>query len=279
MTGLRNERLEAELLEETEDGCCAGGEDGKPEALLGQLDRGKGRHLHARRQNDGVRVADVEAGGDVDELHGIEAPHLEVVRNLEAHDVDDLETGLGQVVDDERGDRLHVGGDERDPRRAQGFDPVDERARAAHDGSRSAVLGGQAMEALLSLPVKAGRLRHQRHEAGVRNRVHTRVGELESAPVAVVDHALQLLLRHGVEAGSARMDGEALGPDLLATTEHLGDLGLHRRVRARDDQTDPGRFHHVRLRRRGCQRARTKDTRASAALDSPRCVRTVASTR
>jgi hypothetical protein len=57
--------------------------------------------LHARRQDHGVGAADVEAGGDVDELRRVEAADLEVVRHLEADEIDDLDTGLAEVVDHE----------------------------------------------------------------------------------------------------------------------------------------------------------------------------------
>ena len=66
------------------------------------------------------------------------------------------------------------------------------------------------------------------------------------APVRLRVHRDQFLLGHVLHAHPRRMEGEALGENLLPRPEQSRNLGLHRDVRTRDDLPDTiGFFSHA----------------------------------
>ncbi len=70
------------------------------------------------------------------ELVRVERRHGSVVGHLEADRVRDLDSRVLEVRDDEPRELWEIRGDDPDPPRAEGVQPVDERAGGRDDGRR-----------------------------------------------------------------------------------------------------------------------------------------------
>ena len=98
------------------------------------------------------------------------------------------------------------------------------------------------MQAPLGLTMVALAHTHDRDEAGITNDVDACVREFDRAAVGIRVHRRQFLPCDPLHAHTAGVEGKpGIGG---AGPQYPGNLGLHRRVRARNDLPDPkGGFH------------------------------------
>ena len=85
------------------------GDGGDTGRILDALDGGQRRHLHAGRGHDHVGTLGVQAFHVVQQLQRIATAHLQVVGDLEADGIDDLDAFVLDVLHHQVGQRPHVG--------------------------------------------------------------------------------------------------------------------------------------------------------------------------
>ena len=174
------------------------------------------------------------------EVVRIERGDCSVLGDLEADRVSDLDARVLDVRDDELRELLEIGRDDPDPARAERMERVDERARGRDDGRSSMLLLENRFDLRLCRAVAPRALRHDRDQARGGDDVRPQVRELRRRAFGLLVHGAQPLGRHVLHPQACAVEGErVLRPCALAGAQKRGDLGLHRRVRARHEQPDP----------------------------------------
>lgn len=239
VSGAGRHGRQAEGAQQLVDGADGRGDHGLAQSLLGLLDGGQGRHLHAGGEHHGIGVRVVESARDDRQLGRVVGGHVQVVRDLQCLVVQHLDALVGEVVDHRPGERAQVRGDQGDLPGAHRVQPVDQGAGAGDDRGGRAVLDRAGVQPVLRDAVVAGAHAHDGDQAGVADDVDGRVGEFEGAAVGVGVHRLELLGGDVGHPHPAGVEGEAFRRNGLAGPQDRGDLGLHGDVRARHDLADP----------------------------------------
>jgi hypothetical protein len=218
-----------------------GGQDRKPELLLGRADQFQRGHLHAGGDDQRVGAGQIQAARRVHDPVARDAADFGVVGDLEGGPVEDLDAFRFDIVHDLLRQRPQVGGDESDPGRAEGGQGLEQGAGAGQDHGPLAGPGELAGldelsgDGVFGAPVLAGALRHDGHQAGVEQGVDPGVGEFVDAPFTLGVHGPQLLGRDGVHPHPAGVEGE---PRTGVPGQQRRYLGFDGDVRAGHDQPD-----------------------------------------
>jgi len=184
---------QAEVVQKGVGAGRRGRQDREPELLLGRADQLQRGHLHAGGYDQRVGAGQVQAAGRSHDPVPGNAADLGVVGYLEGGPVEDFDAFRFDIVHDLLRQRPPVGGDERDPGRAEGGQRLDQGAGAGQDHGPPACPGELSGDGGFGAAVLAGALRHDGHQAGVEEGVDPGVGEFVDAPFTLGVHGPQLL--------------------------------------------------------------------------------------
>jgi hypothetical protein len=166
----------------------------------------------------------------------VESGHGSIVRDLEADRVGDLDPRVLDVRDHEPRELFEIGSDDPDLLRTELVQRVDERTGGRDYGRPRMFSLEDRLDLGLGRAVAPWPLGHDRDEARGRDHVRSQIRELRRGALRLLVHRAQRLGRHVLHPQARAVERErVLRAHPLSRAKERGDLGLHRRVRARHE--------------------------------------------